>query len=195
MRGTNAKERIIRAYAHLLRDREPEGLTVREVYESAGVSKMSYYYHFSSLDDVQQALFELFLSRLDASPFVGSDLTGSQGDAELLKRGVASLCKVFFDEQDLFLVLMRGPLRWRLCEELIAWFRRRASGYELFVPDGPRTRQLPHDARELYLEGVSWQIVGWLDYLVQEAFSLTSEEFASLVLQALSVDGRLSRPY
>lgn len=194
MRGTNARERIIRAYAQLMREKGSDNLTVREVYETAGVSKMSFYYHFSTLDEVQEALFGLFLSRLDESDVIGSNVVGGDGDIDLLKRGIIEMYQVFFDEQELFSALMLGPTRWRLCDQLITWFRERSSRYSLYVQGDLGPEKLPRDARGIYLYGVSWQIVGWLSYLVDESFDLTLEEFADFTLQAASVDGRLSRP-
>jgi AcrR family transcriptional regulator len=63
---TNQRERIITAVIEVVRETGYAGLTVGQVVERAGVSRRTFYEHFSNKEDVFLAVYDTIVQRLAA---------------------------------------------------------------------------------------------------------------------------------
>lgn len=195
MARTSSRDKIIEAFAALIAEKPIEQISVKEVYNSAGVNKSTFYYHFRSIEELQETLLEQFLENWKSrnSLFNVAESIGVGVNEPLILAAKQSY-SYFFEHKDVFSALMRSSLRLELCDRLAALTQEMQSHYSILVKKDDGYVALPRDTRRLFLYGSSWELVGWLQFLVDSGFEYSLDEFVEMAVTAISVgELRLSR--
>ena len=183
MKNGNAREKIVDAFGKLLIERPLERISVKEVYHVAGVSKSAFYYYFHDMEDLEDAVIDLFLEDWEESIVELS----RAGDSKSIPVDIPALARkqyaVFFENKGLFTALMLSPIKYRFCEKFVRVVQDRLNRIDTIVVEEDGTsRRLSRDERRFFLMGLGWRGIGWLQFLVDSSFDYTLDEFVEMMM-------------
>ena len=98
MKAMNVKNRLANAFIELIKERETDGITVRDIAEKSGVSRQSFYYHFS---DVYDMVSWIISSATEEYAKEMKRTTKPEEAAVMLLRGV-------YDRKEMIQCMLRG---------------------------------------------------------------------------------------
>lgn len=94
-----AKKQIAQAAVELLKEKDPEAISISELCEKAGVGRASFYRHYQNLDDV--------LMKETLPVFESWKEKALAGEYPTMSALIESLLKIMLDKKDLFKVLTK----------------------------------------------------------------------------------------
>ena len=152
----NQRDRILESVAEVVSETGYAGLTVRAVVERAGVSRRTFYEHFSNKEDVFLAVYDVVVERLagDVQLAYASGRTYPQQVAFGLETFLGRLAAYpALAHVCIVQVLAAGPQALARREHALQKF------CDLIRPAGERSRRVPPLAVEVAVGGI-YEIVG-----------------------------------
>ncbi len=119
----DAKEHIFDALSAMMQEKKLEKIRVSEVISRAHVSRSTFYYHFSNLEDVLQQMMAIFYDILRETVAIDQGFVLSRTREGYIQDRSHALLVDFIEKKEWLTAILHSPRKWEFCEEMTTIYR------------------------------------------------------------------------
>jgi AcrR family transcriptional regulator len=192
-----ARDRIREVVLRLMATDEAGKASVKRISDEAGINRSTFYYYFSSPQDVIDSIVEDFsrdcLHEFEVHPLVEDD----ESEPDIIRDYWTSKVTFFYANKDLSRIMMRPEYRGALEDTLVRIGREGIEGIDWSYPDThgrlkPLTAGMEFD---FFPYRYAHNLVCCLDFLVRRNFVDDPETVIDMLCEMQSITYMEFRPY
>ena len=171
------KEALKGALIALLKEKELNKITVKELCEKADINRGTFYTHYKDQVDLYHAIVDETYEKLEAyiQSLFTIDISSREGTVDFVTR-IFKFCRFNDEYVSVFLVPHRKTL---LCRKIAEYAKK----YNIYgITKSKETRErLPDFIEDYFYEYLSFGVIGIIQYWIENGMVESDEEMAKTV--------------